>query len=353
MTLMNINRYAQNPIITHETVLASRKDFEVIGAFNSGVTVFNGETILILRVAERPINNDNGSIKVPFLDDNLNLKVKTIKTDDENYDFSDSRAIHRKDSSSAFEYLTSISHLRLARSSDGKHFKIDEKPFIFPHNKYESFGIEDPRVTKINDSYYIAYSSVSKFGIVVMLSKTDDFEEVTDLGIIFATENKDVALFPEKINGEYYALNRPISASIGNPEIWISESTDLLHWGNHKILVETRVEKWDCKKIGAGSPPLKTDFGWLEFYHGVDENERYCMGALLLDINDPCKIIGRSSEPILEPITEYEKKGFFGNVVFSCGAILNDGIISIYYGVSDDSIAYAQFELKDVLDLLK
>ncbi len=251
---MNIDRYIKNPIITPKSVLASRKDFEVIGAFNAGVTILNGETILILRIAERPINKDNKSIKVPFLDDNLDLKIKTIKTNDANYDFSDSRAIHRKDSSSAFEYLTSISHLRIARSTDGKHFKVDENPFIFPSNKYETYGIEDPRVTKIDDSYYIAYSSVSKFGIVVMLSKTDDFKKVKDLGIIFSTENKDVALFPEKINGKYYALNRPISSSIGNPEIWISESTDLLHWGNHKILIETRDGKWDCKKIGAGSP---------------------------------------------------------------------------------------------------
>jgi predicted GH43/DUF377 family glycosyl hydrolase len=128
---------------------------------------------------------------------------------------------------------------------------------------------------------------------------------------------------------------------------------DLLHWGNHKVLIETRDKKWDCKKIGAGSPPLKTQSGWLEFYHGVDQNERYCMGALLLDINDPSKIIARSGEPILQPTTEYETKGFFGNVVFSCGVILKDGIISMYYGVSDDSIAYAQFQLKDILDSLK
>lgn len=350
---MNINRYCDNPIITHGTVLASRKDFEVIGAFNAGVTVFNGETILILRVAERPINSDDKSIMVPFLDDNLNLKVKTFNKNDENYDFSDSRAIHKKGNVAAFEYLTSISHFRLARSMDGEHFKVDEKPFIFPANKYESFGIEDPRVTKIDDSYYITYSAVSKFGIVVMLSSTDDFKTFENLGAIFATENKDVALFPEKINDNYYALNRPISPSIGNAVIWISESTNLLHWGNHKVLIETRDGKWDCKKIGAGSPPLKTDLGWLEFYHGVDDNDRYCMGALLLDINDPSKILARSSEPILEPIIEYETKGFFGNVVFSCGTIVNHGVIHMYYGVSDDSMAYAQFKLKDVLDSME
>lgn len=350
---MNINRYIENPIITPENVKPSRKDFEVIGAFNTGVTSFNGETILIIRVAERPINNDSKTIKVPFLDNNLNLKVKTINLNDEKYDFSDSRSIHRIGSNSAFEYLTSISHLRLARSVDGKHFKIDEEPFIFPNNEYESFGIEDPRVTKIKDSYYIAYSAVSKFGIVVMLSQTDDFKKVTDLGIIFSTENKDVALFPEKINDKYYAFNRPISSSIGNPEIWISESTDLLHWGNHKVLIETRDNKWDCKKIGAGSPPIKTEFGWLEFYHGVDENERYCMGAVLLDLNDPSKIISRSIKPILVPTMEYETKGFFGNVVFSCGIVVNNGIISMYYGVSDNSIAYAQFEIKDVINSLK
>lgn len=346
---MIINRYSKNPIIKPCDVKPSRDDFEVIGAFNAGVTEFNGETILILRVAERPINNDTSCIKVPFLDENLKLKIKTIDLSDPDYDFSDSRSIKRKGSIYDFEYLTSMSHLRLARSKDGLNFKIDEKPFIFPDNRYETFGIEDPRVTKIGDSYYINYSAVSKYGIVVMLSKTNDFKSHKKLGAIFTTENKDVAIFPEKINGKYYALNRPVSTSIGKPEIWISQSSNLVEWGNHKVLATPRDGKWDCSKIGAGAPPIKIKEGWLEFYHGVDSNERYAMGALLLDMNDPSKVIARSKDPIIEPTEGYEVDGFFGNVIFACGTINNDDIIKMYYGVSDNSIAYAEFKLSDVL----
>ena len=350
---MIVDKYFKNPIIEPGDVKPSRKGFEVIGAFNAGVTELDGETILILRVAERPINNDPDYIKVPFLDDDLKLKIKNISIKDPNYDFSDSRSIKRKGSSLDFEYLTSMSHLRIARSKDGKNFKIDEKPFIFPDNKYESFGIEDPRVSKIDSTYYINYSAVSKYGIVVMLSKTNDFKSVEKLGAIFTTENKDVALFPEKINGKYYALNRPVSSSIGKPSVWISQSSNLIEWGNHKILIEPRKENWDCKKVGAGAPPIKTDKGWLEFYHGVDNDEKYSMGAVLLDKNDPSKVIARTNMPIISPEKNYETKGFFGNVVFSCGIILKNDIIKMYYGVSDSSIAYAQFKLADVFNLLK
>ncbi|MBP2032524.1 putative GH43/DUF377 family glycosyl hydrolase [Clostridium algifaecis] len=345
-----MKRYENNPIITFKDVKPSNKNFQVIGAFNPGAAEYNGEIILAVRTAERVRESNDDCIKVPVLDENSqSIKIVELNTNDKKYDFSDSRVVKEVGSDSDFKYLTSMSHIRLARSRDGINFKVDEKPFIFPGNKYEGFGIEDPRISKIDDIYYITYSAVSKYGIVVSLAATSDFKSYRRLGNIFSTENKDAVLFPEKINGKYFALNRPVSKSSGKPVIWISESKNLIDWGNHKVLACTRERYWDSSKIGAGIPPIKTERGWLELYHGVDENEHYYMGALLLDINDPSKVISRSEKPILEPKENYETEGFFKNVVFPCGAVKKNDEIYIYYGISDNSVALAMTKTEDIL----
>lgn len=349
---MNIYRYENNPIITPRDVKPFLNGFQVIGTFNAGAVRYKDEIILLLRVAEKPISNTPQVIKAAFVNTKTNkIEIKEFNKDDKDYDFSDSRIIKdniKKDGS--FKYLTSISYIRLARSKDGKHFSIDDKPFIFPENELESFGIEDPRVSKIDDTYYIYFSGVSAFGIGEIMVKTKDFRNKEDCGMIFSLENKDAVIFPEKINGKYYALNRPVSKSVGNPEIWISESNNLLYWGNHRHLIGLRENKWDSGRIGAGAVPIKTSKGWLELYHGADKNDKYCIGAMLLDLNDPSRIIARCDEPILKPEAGYEINGFFGNVVFTCGAICENNIIKLYYGVSDTSMAYAEFSLEDVLN---
>jgi predicted GH43/DUF377 family glycosyl hydrolase len=110
---------------------------------------------------------------------------------------------------------------------------------------------------------------------------------------------------------------------------------------------------WDSERIGAGASPVKTQRGWLEIYHGADKNNRYCLGALLLDLDDPSKVIARSEEPIMEPVMDYEKKGFFGNVIFTNGHIVNGDNITIYYGASDEVICKAEFSINNILDSLK
>lgn len=348
-----MKRYENNPIITFKDVKPSNKDFEVIGAFNPGAVEYDGETILAIRTAERVKKLNDDYIRIPVLDENSqSIKIVEINSSDKKYDFHDPRVIKEVGSDSDFAYLTSMSHIRLARSRDGVNFKVDEKPFIFPENKYEGFGIEDPRISKIDNTYYITYSAVSKYGIVVSLAATSDFKTYRRLGNIFNTENKDAVIFPEKINGKYFALNRPVSRSSGKPVIWISESDNLINWGNHKVLACTRKNYWDSRKIGAGAPPIKTERGWLELYHGVDENEHYYMGALLLDLNCPSKIISRSEKPILEPKESYETEGFFKNVVFPCGAVKKQDEIYVYYGISDNSIALAVSKIEDILKVL-
>lgn len=351
---MNIYRYEQNPLITPADVKPHRDDFEVIGAFNAGVAEYGGETILLLRVAERPISPDPNIVIAPVYNvEKQQLDLIEIRKDDERYDLSDPRTICRKDKFPTFEYLTSLSYLRIARSKDGRHFTVEDKPFIYPSTSLETFGIEDPRITQIGDTYYIYFSGVSPVGIGEALVTTKDFVHWTHHGMIFGPDNKDVIIFPEKINGKYYTLHRPTTKSVGNPEIWIAESDNLLYWGNHKHLIGLRPGMWDSGRIGGGAVPIKTDRGWLELYHGATKEHRYCMGAVLLDLNDPAKVLARSVKPVMEPDADYEKHGFFGDVVFSCGAVVHGDTIRMYYGVADTSMACAELSLSEILNSLE
>ncbi|WP_054025984.1 glycoside hydrolase family 130 protein [Bacillus sp. FJAT-28004] len=351
---MKVYRYEENPLITPADVVPHHEQFEVIGAFNAGIAVYGDEIIMLLRVAERPISPDPEKVLAPvFNTDTQELDLIELRLDDERYDFSDPRVIRNKSQSATFEYLTSLSYLRIARSKDGHHFTVDEKPFLYPSQKLETFGIEDPRITQIGDIYYIYFSAVSPVGVGESMVSTTDFEKVKHHGMIFGPDNKDVLIFPEKVNGKYYALHRPTTKSTGNPEMWIAESDNLLYWGNHKHLIGLRSGMWDGGRMGGGCVPIKTERGWLELYHGATAEHRYCMGAVLLDLNDPSKVLARSNKPILEPEAEYEKNGFFGDVVFACGAIVDGDIVKMYYGVADTSMAGCELSLQAILDSLE
>ncbi|CDN44127.1 MULTISPECIES: glycoside hydrolase family 130 protein [Paenibacillus] len=351
---MNSYRYEQNPLVTPADVKPHREDFEVIGAFNAGVAEYDGEVILLLRVAERPISEDPEAVLAPVYNrEKGGLDLIPIRKDDERYDLSDPRVIVRKEHAPAFEYLTSLSYLRIARSRDGRSFTVDEEPFIYPTQPLEIFGVEDPRITQIGDTYYIYFSAVSPVGIGESLVSTKDFKSVTHHGMIFGPDNKDVIIFPERIGGKYYALHRPTTKSCGRPEMWIAESDNLLYWGNHRHLIGLRDGMWDSGRIGGGAVPIRTERGWLELYHGATKDHRYCMGAVLLDLDDPSKVIARSGKPILEPEADYERDGFFGGVVFSCGALVDGDRVRMYYGAADTSMACAELSLTEILDSLE
>ena len=346
-----IIRSEKNPIIRPEDIKPSSPDFKVICVFNCGVAKLNGETLLLMRVAEVPECDCDDLVKVPYLDDKTNLIfIKELKKTDYNIDYSDPRVIKTPEKN----YLTSISHFRIARSKNGIDFSIDEKPAMFPEKIYERFGIEDPRITEIDGKYYIGYSAVSDItGITICLASTVDFVTFDRHGVIFLPDNKDFALFPEKFGGKYLALHRPSSTDFGMKSIWISQSEDLLSWGDHKILMTGNKGFWDDGRIGCGAVPFKTGEGWLEIYHGASKDGKYCLGAILLDTDDPSKIITRSADPILEPEEIYEKNGFMDNIVFTCGALLENGIVKIYYGAADMYIAYAEIKIEDILKKLK
>ena len=347
---MPLIRSALNPIITPAMVPPSRPDFEVVCAFNAGVARLGNEVILLLRVAERPRSTDPRFGVAPIFDVQTGQMIlKTFARDNPAYDFSDTRMIFAPEGM----YLTSLSHLRVARSLDGEHFTIDPAPALFPATEYETYGLEDPRITLIDGTYYIAYTAVSPRGIVVALASTRDFKTYERLGVMLPPDNKDVALFPEKINGRYYTLHRPCQSAIGRTEIWLAESPDLVSWGRHQSILRLQEAAWDEARIGAGAPPLRTPQGWLEIYHGVNHAGVYMLGLTLLAADNPARVLARGLQPLLVPEADYEINGFFGKVVFSCGALCEDGLLKIYYGAADAYMGYATIPLAEALDCLQ
>jgi predicted GH43/DUF377 family glycosyl hydrolase len=347
---MSTIRSEKNPIITPADVKPLRDDYEVVGAFNAAVTRMCDEVLLLLRVAERPIIKDGRKAFAPIYDvDKSGLILKEFEKNDSRIDFPDPRLIVAPEGT----YLTSISHLRLARSRDGINFEIEDKAAMSATNEYETFGLEDPRITKISDIYYINYVGVSPAGVTTCLASTTDFKNYKRHGVIFCPDNKDVVIFPEKINGKFYAIHRPSSGLFKKTDMWISESPDLLSWGNHRFLMSQSASGWDAVRIGAGAVPFKIDAGWLEVFHGADRNNHYTLGAVLLDANEPWKVLARTHKPIFEPQADYECRGFFGNVVFTCGLLCEQGRIKLYYGASDTVTCYAELDLADALSALK
>jgi len=346
---VKIFRSPHNPIIEPKDIKSSRDDFEVIGVFNAGVTRFKDEVILLLRVAERPISTHPDIVLTGVYDvSHGDIILKEFSKDDPENDFSDPRLIIRPTET----YLTSLSHLRLAHSTDGINFEMEDAPAIAPANDYETFGIEDPRISLIDGIYYITYVAVSPLGVTTCLISTKDFNSFQRHGVIFCPDNKDVALFPEKVDGRYYALHRPVSPLFKKQEVWIAESPDLNCWGNHRYLMSPRADCWDEVKIGASAVPFRIDQGWLEIYHGADRNNRYCLGAVLTDAKQPWMVLARTEMPVLEPESDYEVEGFFGNVVFSCGLLYEENKLRIYYGVADTAICYAELPLLEVVENL-
>jgi len=346
---MKAVRSPHNPIIEPKDLTPSRDDFEIIGVLNAGVTRFKDTVILLVRVAERPINENSDVVLTAVYDvGEKDLAVKEFPKSDPDTDFSDPRLIVR----SGQTYLTSISHLRIGRSKDDINFEIDDKPTISAANEYETFGIEDPRITLVDGTYYIHYVAVSAFGVVTCLASTQDLVNFRRHGVIFCPDNKDVAIFQGKASDRFYALHRPVSPLFNMQDIWVADSGDLLTWGNHRRLLGPRPGCWDEAKVGAGAVPFKIEQGWLEVYHGVDRDNRYCLGAALLDSAEPWRVLARSTEPILAPQSDYECEGFFGNVVFSCGLLCEDDKLRIYYGAADTTICYAELSLQEIIDSL-
>jgi predicted GH43/DUF377 family glycosyl hydrolase len=249
--------------------------------------------------------------------------------------------------------------LGLAESDDGYNFTVRPEPFMTPakegiFGEYEAFGVEDARISRIDDEYLITYSAYSENGVRIGLARTRDWQTVERVALITQADLRNVVIFPEKFDGRYVRLDRPHS-EISPWSIWCSYSPDLVHWGDSKVLMRPVTYHWDEMKIGPGATPFKTDKGWLHIYHGVFnsmDGAIYRLGVALHDLKDPSKIIGVADSWILQPEDLWERTGYVHNVVFSCGAIPEpDGSVKIYWAGADNVMCVGTANIDDLVEL--
>jgi len=261
------------------------------------------------------------------------------------------------------EDFRGISHFTVARSDDGvSTWNIDPAPTMLPDpagHPEELWGIEDPRITWLKDlgQWGVTYTAYSKGGPLVSLATTKDFKTFERLGPVMPPEDKDAALFPKKFAGRWAMLHRPVARSAYiSANIWLSFSPDLKHWGDHQEIIYAREGSWwDANKIGLSAPPIETSEGWLVLYHGVRTTASgsiYRLGLVLLDLEDPRRVIRRTDEWIFGPKATYEREGDVDDVVFPCGWTVKDDTVNMYYGAADSCIALATARLSELVNFL-
>lgn len=254
------------------------------------------------------------------------------------------------------------SHLCAARSVSGVDgWVIDDEPTMLPTpstHPEELWGIEDPRITYIPEleRFAVAYTAFSRDGPAVALALTSDFRTFERRGLVMQSDDKDAALLPRRINGQFALIHRPISDSTA--DIWISYSPDLDNWGHHQLMLPARRGSWwDARKVGLSPPPIETSRGWLVIYHGVRQTaggSLYRVGLALFDRDDPTLCLSRGESWVLGPEADYERRGDVANVVFPCGfTIADDGdTLRLYYGAADTCVALATGSIRSLLDWL-
>jgi len=341
-----MRRFADNPLLTPQDVSPSREGLRVVCTLNPAAARSGEEVLLLVRVGESPEEEDNFVSTVVYDAGSDQTRIVRFGKDDPDLDLSDPRKVRYRGRA----LLSSLSHLRIARSRDGRNFTFDPQPFVFPSTPYEAFGCEDPRIVELDGRFWITYTAVSEMGVAVALGWTSDFVQFTRRGLIFPPFNKDVCLFPQKIRDRYVCRHRPYKSVFSPASIWTAYSPDLLAWGDHRMVLAPQPGTWLSERVGAGAPPIRTEQGWLEVFHGCDENRRYCLGAMLSELDQPDRIVGYSTRPVLEPQAQYEKSGLFSNVVFSGGVVLgDDGQVLVYYGAADCFCAGAETSLEELL----
>lgn len=248
-----------------------------------------------------------------------------------------------------------VSRIGYAVSVDGLHWNRLQEPVFVPASEVDARGVEDPRVTEMDGRFYMAYTAYGRAGahpevgttptgITPMYAVSDNLVTWERLGpVVVGEDNKDHALFPERVGGRYVSFHRR------PPSVWLAFGEDMRHWGDHVEIIRPRPGLWDGKRVGAGGPPIRTDEGWLVLYHGYDEAHVYCMGTALLDLEDPRQVLKRPKASILEPQETWEIKGDVPNVVFGTANPVVDGTVYLYYGGADRVIGLATAPLDELL----
>lgn len=296
-----VKRYEGNPLLTQRNLSGAD------AVFNAGAVKFNDTYILLVSVSI-PGKAGNG------------------------------RAIH------------------IAESKNGINFAIRETPFIAPGQggSFTEFDYDicDPRVTPLEGTYYVTYPAhLPGVGVVGIMGRTDDFVNFERISIAAMPWNRVPVLFPEKINGMFWRLDRPMSEDNGT--LWTSQSLDLEFWGRHKLLARAGRQVWNSMKLGPSGVPIKTSKGWLVIYHAVAgggmSSPIYHQAAMLLKLEDPSVILAKPDEYILAPTEDYERHGRVPNVVFSCGHVVEpDGTVKLYYAGADTCICLATFNAEEM-----
>ncbi len=333
-------------LLSPEDFSPSHPDLRVAGVFNPGAARLEDRIILLVRVAEQAAEDRDGWIGLPRWKDDRPVIDWVPESDVERID----RRVVRLRRTGLIR-LTFLSHLRVVVWD--RHLRSwSFGPAWMPEGALECYGVEDPRITQIGSEYWISFVAVSPHGVTTALASTHDFRTFTRHGIVFPPENKDVVLFPEPVAGRYLALHRPVGATrLTRPEIWFAESGDLLTWGNHRP-VEIPVADWNADRIGGGCPPRRHPQGWLTIIHGAEnprtpgEVGRYRAAWMLLDRDDPARVLAVEPIPDLTPREPFETSGFVPHVVFPTGWVEGDRCWHVFYGAADCSTAVASFPLE-------
>lgn len=346
-------------LLTPRMFRPSVPDWEIHGVINpAGIRRKDGKIVLYVRVTETPKNKDKKALNCPVIISESEYKASEDNVLKRSVKSKSGRIIYLKSGECK---LLDISHFReIILSKDGFAVEeIDQQPRFAGKPPESEYGVEDPRLTKLGGSYYMTYVSISaRDGVSTSLAISKNLRDWKRKGIIFQEQNKDVVLFPEKINNHYVALNRPESSFIfSKPSIWISYSKDLVYWGKEKAILRTRPHSWESKRNGAGPPPIKTEKGWLLIYHGVHDKKNkgiYSAGTALLDLRNPEKVLARSppNKPLLKPSKIYEKLGYTHNVIFPTAAIptLDGKSLLIYSGGGDSVITVRELSFKEIFE---
>jgi len=248
-----------------------------------------------------------------------------------------------------------VSRIGYASTLDGYH--INERlpmPIFEPSNDAEKNGCEDPRLTIIGDKIIMAYTAYGYYNepdiyqIALTSINLSAFQEKqwtwSERTLAFpGVRNKDAVVFPKKINNRYVMFHRL------DPDICVAYSSDLHVWSDVRSVMKPRLQNWDCWKIGAAGQPIELTEGWLFIYHGVNSEKVYSLGVALLERDNPEVVLYRSEKPILRPVAKYECVGNVPNVVFSCGNVLKDDQVLVYYGGADKVLCVATYDLSDLL----
>jgi beta-1,4-mannooligosaccharide/beta-1,4-mannosyl-N-acetylglucosamine phosphorylase len=260
------------------------------------------------------------------------------------------------------EDVSTLPHLRFGKSLDGIHWEIEDKEINFIDEKgepYRPYYAYDPRLIKIDDTFYIVWCT-EFYGPALGLARTTDFKTFVRMENPFIPYNRNGVLFPRKINNKYKILSRASdNGHTAFGDIFISESPDLIHWGRHRHVMERGGSGWwQSLKIGGGPAPIETSEGWLIFYHGVCHTCSgyvYSIGGAILDLEEPSIVKYRCRNYLLTPEMPYEETGFVNNVVFPCAALVDEptGRIAIYYGAADTYVALAFTTVEEVVAYIK